>query len=106
MFSRADHRQKNERQSSPFLPTSFPSKPPLPSNKLSFLPRIQAKKFDNRSRNTSNNSSFSREDSQMKSNESNDISHISTNSNSSTQQRANFKKSSSNNCVKKYKKNY
>lgn len=104
MFSRADNLQKNNRQSSPFLPTSYPSKPPLPTNKLSFLPRIQAKKYNNRSRNTSNNSSFSREDSpasQMKSNESNDISHISTNSNSSTKQTTIIKKSSSNNYVKK-----
>ena len=65
-----------DRKSTVLLPKKLASKPPLPQAKFPFLPKIQS---NLRSRNASNNNSShtKREDS------SNNISYISTNSNSS-----------------------
>lgn len=100
MFPKAEFREKTNRQPSPFLPKNFPSKPPLHSNKAHFLPKIPSRKI-NLSRNSSHESSQSiRNDNSFyiaKSNESNDISHVSTNSNSSIKLSARLSKNNGGN---------
>ena len=88
MFPKSDSNICLKRESSVSASRKLPPRPPMFKNKIPFLPKIN-KNANNVSHNISNDSSFNKRSddsfSLKRSNDSNNVSYISTNSNSSIQ---------------------